>query len=245
MGVQVSSTTGRQYSYNTASLSDSNSIHWWTQSATVAPPRLDFGEALVGTSASPQTVTVTNNGGGPVTISSIDISGGNSGDFSQSHNCPLSPSTLPAGEDCAIDVTFTPTAGGSRRASLSITHNAAGSPNRVTLAGLGTAVGLSSTSLTFSGQQVGTSSTPQTVIVTNHGTAPVSIFDMGVTGVNSGDFAPSSDCPVAPATLAGSATCTISVVFSPSALGARSALLLMSHDGGASPHSITLAGTGQ
>jgi hypothetical protein len=83
------------------------------------------------------------------------------------------------------------------------------------------------------------------VVVTNHGTTPVSIFDLAVTGLNSGDFAPSSDCPTAPATLAGGGSCTISVVFTPSALGARSALLLMSHDGGGSPHSITLAGTGQ
>ena len=244
VGVQVSSTSGRQFSYNTASLSDSSSILWWIRSATVAPASLDFGEALVGTSAGPQSATVTNNGGGLVTISSIGISGGSSGDFSQSHNCPLSPDTLAAAASCAIDVTFTPSAGGPRRSSLSITHNAAGSPSRVTLSGVGTAVSLSPTSLTFLDQHVGTSSAPQTVIVTNHGTAPVSIFDMAVTGVNSGDFAPSSDCPTAPATLAGGGSCTISAVFTPSALGARSALLLMSHDGGASPHSVGLAGTG-
>ena len=245
VGVQVSSTSGRQYSYNAASLSDNSSILWWTCSATVAPASLDFGEALVATSAGPQSVTVTNTGGELVTINSITISGGDSGDFSQSHNCPLSPSTLAPGANCAIGVTFTPTAGGPRRSSLSITHIPAASPNRVTLTGMGTALSLSSTSLNFAGLPVGNSSAPQTVTVTNHGTAPVSIFDLEATGVDSGDFAPGGNCPVAPATLAGGGNCTISVVFTPSALGARSALLLISHDGGASPLSIALAGTGQ
>ena len=115
----------------------------------------------------------------------------------------------------------------------------------MTLTGLGTALSLSATSLTFVGQTVGTMSAPQTVTVTNHGTTPVSIFHLAATGVNSGDFPVGTNCPVAPATLAGNATCPIYVYFEPSALGARSALLLMSHDGGASPASITLAGTGQ
>jgi subtilisin family serine protease len=245
VGVQISTTSGRQYSYNTASLSDSSSIRWWTRSAKVTPTSLDFGQALVGNSAGPLPVTVTNNGGAALTISSIDISGGSAGEFSKSSTCPLSPSTLASGADCTINVTFNPTVGGPRRATLSVSHDAPGSPNRVALSGLGAALGLSTDSLTFSPRTVGNSSAPQTITVTNHGTSPVSIFDLEVTGVNGSDFAPSGDCPVAPATLAGSATCSINVVFTPGGVGARSALLLMSHDGGASPAAVTLAGTGQ
>jgi subtilisin family serine protease len=245
VGVQISTTSGRQYSYNTASLSDGSSIRWWTRSATVTPANLNLGEELVGTSSDSQTVTVTNNGGAPLTLSGIDISGSSAGDFSKISECPLSPSTLDAGANCTINVTFTPSAAGPRRAMLSVTHDAPGSPNHVTLTGLGVGLSLSETNLTFPAQNVGSGSAPQTVTVTNHGTDPVSIFDLEVTGVNSGDFAPGGDCPLAPATLGGGATCTISVVFTPSAAGARSALLLMSHDGGASPASVTLNGTGQ
>lgn len=244
VGVQISTTSGRQYSYNSAILSNGLAIQWRTRSATVTPASLEFGQVLAGTSSGSQSVTVTNNGGGPVTISSIALSGGGSGDFGQSHNCPLSPSTLASGANCTINVTFAPGAGGPRRATLSVTHDAPGSPNRVTLAGLGAAVGASSTSLTFLGQQVGTPSAPQTVVLTNHGSAPVSFFDVAVIGFNSGDFAPTGNCPISPATLTGGGTCTVSVVFTPSDTGARSGLLLMSHDGGASPLSVTLAGTG-
>jgi len=47
-----------------------------------------------------------------------------------------------------------------------------------------------------------------------------------------------------PATLAAGATCTVSVTFTPTAGGVRSTSLFLSHDGGASPHSVPLQGTG-
>jgi hypothetical protein len=38
--------------------------------------------------------------------------------------------------------------------------------------------------------------------------------------------------------------CTISIVFKPTATGARSATVLFSDDGGGSPQAVTLTGTG-
>ena len=60
------------------------------------------------------------------------------GDFAQSNDCPAS---LGLGASCTIDVTFTPTSEGAHVDSLTITHNAAGSPDTVMLTGTGVAAG--------------------------------------------------------------------------------------------------------
>jgi len=57
-------------------------------------------------------------------------------------------------------------------------------------------------------------------------------------------FAQTNGCPVAPATLAANATCTISVTFTPRAAGARSASVTIDDDAAESPHAVTLTGSG-
>src|SRR5437016_14608429 len=78
----------------------------------------------------------------------------------RSSACPTSPATLAAGGTCTINVTFTPTALGARTGTLSLTDNAGGSPQIMTLSGNGTApaVGLAPTSLGFGNQPLATSS---------------------------------------------------------------------------------------
>ncbi len=73
---------------------------------------------------------MSNTGSTEVTISSIAISG----DFAQTSTCG---SSVAAGANCAVSVTFTPTAAGSRTGMLTITDNAPGSPHLVALAGTG------------------------------------------------------------------------------------------------------------
>ena len=103
----------------------------------LAPSALAFGNVATGTSSSASVVTLTNDGSAALTISNIAIGGANPGDFSQNNNCPMSPSTLAAGSNCTINVTFTPTQAGARSATLSITDNASGSPQMVNLTGSG------------------------------------------------------------------------------------------------------------
>src|SRR5207248_1952863 len=105
---------------------------------SLSPTSLSFGNQNINTTSAAQTVTLTNSGGGSLTISSIAVTGTNAGDFAQTNNCP---STLAAGASCTISVTFTPTASGTRSASVSITDNAAGSPQSVSLSGSGVALG--------------------------------------------------------------------------------------------------------
>jgi hypothetical protein len=98
---------------------------------------LSFGNQTKNTTSAAQSVTVTNNGPGALTISSIAISGTNAGDFAQTNSCPLSPATLGVNGTCNISSTFTPTATGARNASVTITDNGSGGQQSVSLSGTG------------------------------------------------------------------------------------------------------------
>ena len=215
---------------------------------TLSPTSLSFGNQNVGTTSAAQTITLTNTGTAALTISSVGLTGTNAADFGETTTCPLSPSTLGAGANCAIRVTFSPSASGARSASVSISDNAAGSPQSVALSGTGVvsapAVSLNPTSLGFGNQNVGTTSTAQSITLTNSGTAALSISGIVVNGTNAADYAQSNTCPLSPATLAATASCAISVTFTPSANGARAATLSISDNASGSPQSVPLTGTG-
>jgi hypothetical protein len=102
--------------------------------ATLAPPVLNFPGQGIGTTSTAQTVTFSNTGTGPLTLSAIGITGANASDFKQTNTCP---SSLAVGASCRISVTFSPTGGGGRSASLKITDSAPGSPQTATLSGTG------------------------------------------------------------------------------------------------------------
>jgi centrosomal CEP192-like protein len=205
-----------------------------------------FGNQRVGTTSAAQTVTLTNSGNATLTISSIAITGANSGDFSQTNTCPVSPSTLVSGANCLISLTFQPTGTGNRAASVTITDNASGSPHSVTLTGTGTApaVTLAPTSLNFAGQLVTTASAAQAITLTNSGSAPLTISSIALSGTNSGDFAETNTCPASSSSLAAGANCMISVTFTPTATGTRAASVTVTDNVSGSPQSVSLTGTG-
>jgi uncharacterized repeat protein (TIGR03803 family) len=103
-------------------------------SATLSTNALSFSGQLVGTTSTPQGITITNTGTSPLTITSAAITGTDPNDFAQTNSCGTSAA---AGGTCTIAVTFTPTAPGARSASISITDNVAGSPQTVSLSGIG------------------------------------------------------------------------------------------------------------
>ena len=196
------------------------------------PSNLDFGTQNVGTTSSAQTI-LSNNSTSALTITGFALTGTNASDFAQTNNCP---SSLAAGASCTISVTFTPGAGGTRSGRLSITDSASDSPQSVTLSGAGTApapgVSLSPNSLDFGNQYTGKTSPAQTITLSNTGTGPLTIDSIAVTGTNAGDFAQTNTCPISPNTLAMNASCTISVTFSPTATGSRSADISVTDDVG-------------
>src|SRR5439155_1185071 len=105
----------------------------------LAPTSLRFGNQPLATTSTPMTVTLTNSGTAALTINSYAPSLHDALPSSGASACPTSPATLAAGANCTINVTFTPTASGARTGSLSVTDNAGGSPQIMTLSGNGTA----------------------------------------------------------------------------------------------------------
>ncbi len=202
--------------------------------AVLSPTSLTFASQAQGTTSASQVITLTNSGNAALSISAISASG----DFAQSNNCGTS---LAAGSHCAINVTFTPTAGGTRTGTISVTDNAGGSPQSATLTGTGAgsapSASLSATSLTYSGQLVGASSTAQPVKLTNAGNAALAISSITA----SGDFSQTNTCG---SSLAAGANCSISVTFKPSAGGSRTGSLSVTDNASPSTQSVSLFGTG-
>jgi hypothetical protein len=215
---------------------------------TLAPSSITFPNQTVNTTSAAQTISVTNGGPNPLTINSIAVTGANMGDFAQTNNCPLSPTTIAVNGFCTINVTFTPLAANPRSAAVVITDDGNASPQSVGLSGTGapvpSTVTLAPSSITFPNQTVNTTGAAQTITVTNGGPNPLTINSIGLTGTNIGDFAQTNNCPLSPATIAVNGFCTINVTFTPLAANARSAAISITDNGNASPQSVSLSGTG-
>ena len=227
-----------------AAAGTSNHMVFFQTAVVVSPAVVNFGSLAIGSTSDPMTATVTNSTPAIVNISGIAVSeAGSSVDFHQmSTTCG---ETLAVGASCTVQVTFQPTVAGPLAASLEVTDDAPGSPQSATLSGTGTAAPvatLSTMTLTFASQGVGTQSAGQMVTLTNTGTATMNIEGISITGPNLADFAQTNTCG---ATVAASANCTITVKFTPSASGSRTASLTIDDDAPGNPHSVALAGTGQ
>ena len=105
----------------------------------VAPSSLAFGNQTAGTISPTRAVTITNSGQAPATLSAIALGGADAGQYALSHTCGPLPAQLPGGGQCTASVAFAPAATGAKTATLSVAHNAAGSPHTVSLDGTGTA----------------------------------------------------------------------------------------------------------
>ena len=203
----------------------------------LSPSSYNFGNQAVGTTSSAAPITLTNTGNATLNITSVTIAGTNSGDFTQTNNCGP---TVAAGASCTLSVTFTPTVVGAETGVVTITDNASPATQTVSLTGTGVAtqmVSLSPASLTFPAQLVGTSSSAQSVTLSNTGSAVLSITSI----TTSGDFSQTNTCG---ASLAANASCTLSVTFTPTASGLRSGSLTITDSASPATQSVSLTGTG-
>ena len=207
--------------------------------ATLSPTSVAFGVVPMGTTSSGSIVTLTNTGTATLNITGITITGTNTGDFSQTNTCGAS---LTAGSACPITVKFSPKATGARSASVSITDNAGGSPQSVSLNGTGTAASTSPSALNFGSTTVGHTSPAQTVTLKNVGTGFMLISGIGISGTNRTDFSETNTCSIF---LGANSSCSIGVKFTPTARGPRSASLTITDSDPTSPQAIALSQPGQ
>ncbi|HEV2177949.1 MAG TPA: choice-of-anchor D domain-containing protein [Terriglobia bacterium] len=145
--------------------------------------------------------------------------------------------------EATASIFFRPVQKGTRDGTLSVVDNAPGSPQTVPLCGVGTAVKLVPTSLSFGRVPVGTTSSPRGVTLRNASVnAALNISAFKFSGFNTGAFAETNTCGTS---VPPHGSCTISVTFAPKAKGFENATLNIFDDGGASPQTVMVTGIGE
>lgn len=213
-----------------------------TPSLSFLPNPIAFASQLSGTTSSGLTTTITNNGSANEVLSTpfFTITGTNATDFARTGGtCANSGTIALGGGSCTIIQTFTPGAVGSRTATLNVNGTANFSAN---ITGTGTGAGTPSvafapTSLTFAPQLALTTSPIQIIVLSNPGTATLTITSIGV----SAPFAHTHNCG---ASLGAGLSCSISITFTPVGGGQSTGLLTVVDNASGSPHTATLTGTG-
>lgn len=213
-------------------------------SASISPASYDFGSQPENTSSDGQTIAFSNMGGQPLTLSAFSIGGSDAAQFSEPASTCFSGVMLASGASCTVQVLFHPTSTGMFDAELDFTDNSgnvANSKQVVPLTGTGIASApvpnVAPTSLGFGSQIIATSSAPESVTLTNKGSAALSVTGIAVTETNAADFAIASGgtCPAGGGTVAIGASCTVAVRFAPRSVGTSNASLSFSDNAAGSP----------
>ena len=204
-----------------------------------------FADQIIGTQSVVQTITVSNVGDAVLNLGSIAISGANAADFnfvsSTQTQCNRDGQLLNPGATCQVLLAFNPSTLGAKAARLQLPSDAlnAATINAVELSGIGIAAPvpqatLLTTAIGFGNAVLAGGAAPQSIVLTNTGTAPLLISSI----VALGDFTQTNNCG---ASLAPNATCTVIILFNPAAIGARTGELIINSN--TTPVAISLSGT--
>ncbi len=215
-----------------------------TSAILFAPQVINFGDQQVNVQSGPQTLTLINTSGGSVTVTSVAMFGVQLGEFVLTGD-HCSNATLPKGGSCTIDASFKPTDQGPKAAMARFVNAAAGSPHDMPLLGNGVfpVPIFEASAVDFGTQVINTSSTAQTIKVTNKGPGMMLIDSVTITGPNAADFFIFFNNGCAGA-LVPNASCTVQVKFRPLALGARQAFLTFATNVAGNPNNVLLTGQG-
>ena len=203
---------------------------------------LTFAPLIIGTVSPTQTVTLRNSGTANLVFSSITPTGAAAADYTATGGCAIATPVVP-GATCDVTVGVTPSIVGPREASLAIVSNAASGTLTLPLHAIGLAVPvpvimLTPSTLAFGSRTVNGLYPPSTVQLQNSGTAVLQIGAIAVTGAG---FADTTSCG---ATLAVGATCSISIVFTPTAVGTNYTGQLSVTGNANAAQSVPLTGAG-
>jgi Transmembrane protein 131-like N-terminal len=200
---------------------------------TLSPTALSFTAQSVGSASAAQTITVTNTGTAALDVSSILTTG----DFNETDSCV--GASVAVNQSCTVEVQFLPTAVGARTGVLTVYGNVAGGQATANLSGTGSAeatIVLDPLSAVFGPTTIGATSPALNITVSNLGETTASLGMAVVTG----DFRISANsCGSSLATQVG---CTVSIVFAPTASGARNGSFSITDSAGT--QTATLRGTG-
>jgi hypothetical protein len=207
---------------------------------SVSPASLGFSAQQVGVASSPATVTIANSGGAAMANVGFAIAGPSAASFSTGTS--TCGATLAAGANCTVQVIFTPKASGGSTASLTVSSSTLGvKAVSVPLTGTGQStagLNVSPTQLAFAAQDVGQTSAPQIVMISNSGGTVAS----GLAVTVSGPFSlAENNCG---SSLASGVSCTTGVVFTPTSRGDLGGLLTVSSSSIGAPATVALSGIG-
>ncbi|MBL7690231.1 MAG: choice-of-anchor D domain-containing protein [Flavipsychrobacter sp.] len=220
-----------------------------------------FGNVYTGANTV-KSFVINNTGAGALTVNSLAITGANSADFAFI-SAPATPFTLAAGGTQTINVRFTPSAAGSRVASLEIGNNditeamynvaiagmGVDSPE-VNVAGAGIAIiDGDMTPGTANNTDFGTvlvgSTMANTFVISNSGYGNMVVSGVNFTGAAAADFS-LSGAPVFPLTIAAGSSYTLTAAFAPVAGGVRNATMnILTNDADEATFDFAVRGTGQ
>ena len=214
-----------------------------TAPLSFTPTTLMFAAQAVGTTSAGKAVTVKNTSASSVTLSSLATSGDFAVAGSGTKPCAASLN-LAAGVSCTMSVTFTPAFGASGTISGAAIVSDNASVGQQILDVKGTAalpISFTPVSLTFSAQTVATTSAAQTVTLTNNLATSLS-----PTIVGNGEYTavPGGTTPCT-GTLGAHAKCTITVTFTPHAVGTRGGAITVTDSANPGVQTMNLTGTGQ
>ena len=230
--------TGRRGVSTSASLTGAGT---GAAALSINPGTFDFDDTEVGTDSAPKTFTVTNTGNIPTGVPTVALGSG-AADFEISGNtctAVLAPSAT-----CTVNVKFTPTAAGPATRQLNVSATPGGSTSSA-LSGTGLApasLSLAPGSAAFGLAVIGTTTTEQTLTLTNDGDVASGVPSVGLTGPDAGQFTiVDNGCTAA---LPGGDSCDIDVAFAPTSAGGKTAAVAVSASPGGSD-TTALTGTGQ
>jgi hypothetical protein len=190
-------------------------------SVVLTPLFLNFPSTILGAASQAQNITVSNTATSAVTLGIAAVSG----DFAISANtCATS---LASGTGCTVAIVFKPTASGARTGTFTVTAGTGSQIANLTaaLSGAGTAPGtdtLSTSTLSFAPQQLGTSSAAQQITLTNSGDVALTLIAAQITN---GDFSVVNNCG---SSLNAHANCSLSVLYQPKSIGPATGTLALS-----------------
>ncbi len=196
------------------------------------PESRDYGSVVTTTSSAPQNFTLENLGGQTSGIPSFAINGANASEFSvNATGCPAALTAFgTAGDSCTVQVTFSPATAGAKVATLDVTG--LGGPDSSALSG----AGISNAQLTvtpsiinFPLTLIGNSALTQQFTLTNNGSVDTGNLTVTIVGPNPADYTQTNNCTdgAGPGVdfLTPLASCVVTVTFSPTAPGLRSAIV--------------------
>lgn len=207
-------------------------------SFTVSDPVVP--NTIFGTSSSTVTYTVSNSGSSSGVFTGIAFT--TATDFTLTGGSCTVGSTLTAGSSCTVTLIFSPTTTGVRSDLLTVGYSDSTAAKTATLTVSSTALTPASLSIaagSFSNTTVGASSSATSFTVTNSGQASATISARSLT--TGTQYSISGGTCAAAAVVAPAATCTLSVVFSPTSAGVKSDTLNLSYNNGVGAQTATRA----